>query len=463
MVPNPLLLPLPGLIPLIAVLACLWVLVRGLRVPRGIPTRAACGRCRYEITFTSPVCPECGSDLRAVGTLTARTALSQRTNLFALLLAWLVLVVVGFGFGWRMCERVAADRTVTRIQFDQSFTPRRATRVSQGKVLPRYRVRIRGDVAGGDWADLAVQIVPEVGPRVLIAIDAAGRQWTLRSDGAPMTGSGLDPVTVTRFYEAARIGVSTDFVQQEIVDLASVIDLILQVGPDAARQQGWGVTPQRATRVEPPRPDLTTLRRRGRGRKTGGGVTEMTLTYVDTPEFGSGVEVRVAIEYTEGVSDRPESLRSLEVSMPTEGGWPVRIECDLESREWTAVRGEEEWQTGALPVSESAIDTVLQRYSSETGYHVLEGTSGDVETLMDLALTDLVTLTGWTPPEPASEAATPRLEASGGSYSTGGRITPSVFSLWQTRTLIATSGLIWLAGGWWIIRRRRRLLRSPLE
>ncbi len=89
------------------ILSCVWVVLRCVFPPLGVPAHPSCGKCNYAVEGqTSMTCPECGSDYRTVGISTRLVRMKGRARLPMAIAAWVFLVSLGTGvaYAWFTLE-----------------------------------------------------------------------------------------------------------------------------------------------------------------------------------------------------------------------------------------------------------------------------------------------------------------------------------------------------------------------
>ena len=451
---------------------CVTVLARGLFLPRRFPATACCGRCRYEISFDAPRCPECGSDLRLVGAITARSVFAIRSSFLLMILAWTVLSACLFGAAAAVHSVLAEAAERDAIDFRYSFSPHREyLRASRRGELtpsaPRYMMQVHGVVAGDDWEQCTLRIDPEDdGPRARVVIDAERRSWSLHGGASPITGSDLDADAVTQFFYAAGIATDSESLQLEIGQVVDLLDLLLIDGPDLANQQNWGLQQLAYTSSLFNQDDGLDLAVLSRGSMSSTGrTTSSKSTKTTTIEFSSSdpaiaVDVRAEFEFSRGHEMRPELLHGLLVLVEGASGWPLRIERDLTLNCWTASRNDESWAGGDMPISDEAIAELLERFGIEAALAAESGLASDIAAIVNTDNSKLATVVGWTPPV-KTERPTMGLASHGGGWSTISGAPRAVFNDPLFIAITTGSLVVWIAGLWLIRHRRAKLLRLP--
>ncbi len=470
MVMNPLqllfIILIPTLLFLGIVAACLLVLIRGLRLPRSIPQRAACGICQYQIDFNSPTCPECGSDLRVVGTLTARTALQTRSSLPIMLLAWSALVALVGAVAFSVWENLGTRVRPNQVSFTQNFSPQREPewRASRDERTPppNYSISLSGSTTGTQWQTCNMQIAPDSGPRVLVSLDMNASRWTMQADGGPQNGEEFSKEAVEQFLTAARIETKSTEIQEEIAQVANILTVLAAAGPDAASRQNWGiVSPDaRLNRTAPAKQPATVTLHRHSLNSTQSSATGRYRS-IANPTGDLGCDVDVKITFDTGENGEPTALKTLSVLVHAESGWPMQINCDVEAQQWSAARNEQLLGEGTLPMSKADVAPLLEALGFDSSATASDAIAVDISALANMSDGDLTGFLGWVPPVDFSPP-THGLTSVGGGLSSGPVSSTSLLMQWPALLIIGGGATLWAFGVWRITRRRRQLLALPV-
>jgi|GEM_PF-2965204 len=368
--------------------------LRGLRVPRKLRHEARlCGNCQHGCAEPIPErCPECGHAYATAGVLTPALLTRTREPLHAMLVGWLLFVLT-LGFGawvtavellpdsyppsqWTSGVAVAAER---EHLWDRDPSP------SDN----RYDVVFDVDAVsmtdpmtgtGGEVlsASYTMNIVPEIGPAVLVEWMHDDDAWTATGAGDPQTGEGFELPSLLRLYQLAGLDTADERVANEIELLQTLLDELQDDPYHAVMNNGvWNTINgmsmlqqqmQQGAWQEPADPVLNVSHPwLNHGWSGGGNSREMEFMF---HEATSGTQGRTTVP---GFSQEPVLVwGTLEISnddrfsnntpatdfvfsMSDRTGWPVRVSVDLITGDWT-LRGDPETdeQTGdeVLPPDE---------------------------------------------------------------------------------------------------------------
>ncbi|MEM7230416.1 MAG: hypothetical protein AAF432_16575 [Planctomycetota bacterium] len=453
----------PIIIILLVLTACTVIVLRGIRYPRNVPKRASCGQCGYEINFGSDRCPECGSDLRVVGTVTAATALRYRSNPVTMFIAWTIIVILLTSIASATATMMLRRAGRQSMTFSQAFTPNATN--PETRSLPDYRLNMNGDAIGTDLKNWTIQITSSGGPRIIVDLEDEDNSWTIRGAGDPQRGTGFDRDAITQFLDAAAVDTSKDTMNREMQELADMLQRISD-DPVAAQRAGWGLpgrfgtaTPKSVTANE-----LTSaLLHRGHGTVVIDEQNLWNVQFVDPDRWNETeqfeLELVVDAEF-EPQSGKPIGRSTTNAVVNTPVGWPLTIACDHDASTWVAKRGDDEWDSGSLPITNDAVKPMFDRLKNESDLLVPVGAAEDTVMLINLTDNDLPTLFSWTPPLPEESRNGRFISTGGGGASTRPLSMTDTFGMWMYFGALGVIAVLWLYLGVRMLKRRARLIRA---
>lgn len=233
----------------VPIVMLIWVMVRGLTLPRGLRRgrAAVCGRCAHEIALGADEaqhpsiphrCPECGRPYLMAGVLTLGLAKKTRPGMAWVIVCWTALSI-GFTLVVIGIVSTASYSMSGSFNMDMTFSQTVEAVRTDGAAptnIPGYSARFDGDVVYAfgspvSSGSLTITIRPENGPATQVEIDPFDTSWTLPSTGA--SGPAFDRAAAMGALTAAGVDTSTPFVFIEAGQMADAVQNIQQF-PESA-------------------------------------------------------------------------------------------------------------------------------------------------------------------------------------------------------------------------------------
>jgi len=235
---SPLLFAL--LVPGAAALVVLWVL--GRRRREAATAAPVCGACGYNtVGLTSLTCPECGSDLRAVGILTPHTA-APAGGFAASAVAFCIL--------WLLCLPPLTTLVSAVVPTQKHYERRvQLSRPSSGlydSVLLRAQTTGWGDAAPTRPVNVTAELAPpSVNPmpvspsRLDVNLSSGAFQYTDAAGRLVAKSSRFDREAVLEWLAAAGVDVRNPAVRDEAALIAVTVQRVARVRRPVVGNSGY--------------------------------------------------------------------------------------------------------------------------------------------------------------------------------------------------------------------------------